>query len=191
MPGAELKHFTINQNTNREASEAWEYWKHHGVNISDKICKLIIQERKQEQFIEMGGPATTPNDVFLQQAEYENNFITPLDNIPIAKLHEQDLTEMELNPLNEEQAIELVNKIRVSKNMIHKNETFVTDFFNVVDVYDERVRKKVPTIQNTSTTQTQRAGQRSIREVTTRTITEIARRERKAGAYNHTRAGSR
>jgi hypothetical protein len=49
MPGAELKHFTINQNTNKEASEAWEHWKKNGVNISDKICQLIKEARKQER----------------------------------------------------------------------------------------------------------------------------------------------
>ncbi len=69
MPGAELKHFTINQNTNKEASEAWEHWKSKGVNISDKLCKLIIQERKreqqQEQLIQQGG-ISNPNEAFLR-----------------------------------------------------------------------------------------------------------------------------
>lgn len=53
MPGAELKHFTINQNTNKEASEAWEYWKRKGVNISDRICQLIKEERRREKQLEL------------------------------------------------------------------------------------------------------------------------------------------
>jgi hypothetical protein len=64
MTGAELKHFTINQNTNKEASDAWDYWKAHGVNISDKICKLIIRERRAEIAAEQYG-GITPNEAFL------------------------------------------------------------------------------------------------------------------------------
>ncbi len=58
MPGAELKHFTINQNTHKEASEAWDHWKSKGVNISDRICQLIKEERRREKQLEL---ATTQN----------------------------------------------------------------------------------------------------------------------------------
>jgi hypothetical protein len=70
LPGAELRHYTINQKTNKEASETLDYWKSKGVNISDKICKLIIQERRREIQAEQYG-GVTPTEAFLGITENE------------------------------------------------------------------------------------------------------------------------
>jgi hypothetical protein len=70
LPGAELKHFTINQNTNKEASEAWDYWKSKGVNISDRICQLIIQARMQEKQLELADKKKQDEERQLQEEQH-------------------------------------------------------------------------------------------------------------------------
>lgn len=112
MPGAELKHFTINQNTNKEASEAWDHWKRNGVNISDKICQLIKQARKQEILSEQYG-GQTPTEAFCA----DNNNEQSDSLLPKNREH---LTNAYVRNLTEEQALSLFSALEEDRDIIRE-----------------------------------------------------------------------
>jgi hypothetical protein len=130
MPGAELKHFTINQNTNKEASEAWDRWKRNGVNISDKICQLIKQARKQEILSEQYG-GQTPAEAFCNDNnEYDDNVIEELFAF-LPKIYEP-LTEAHMKKLiSNEQVLTLYNALRDNQNKMR-------EYFDIQTKYSPR-----------------------------------------------------
>jgi hypothetical protein len=82
MPSSEIRTFSINQKTNKEASEAWDHWKAHGENISDKLSQLIKQARKQEIQAELAkqNGGLSQNEAFLSDNNInDNNNNDPFD----------------------------------------------------------------------------------------------------------------
>lgn len=70
MSSVQIRTFSIRQDTNKEASETWGYWKaKNSGGISDKICKLMIEAWKKEIQAEQSG-GLTPNELFLKEADF-------------------------------------------------------------------------------------------------------------------------
>jgi hypothetical protein len=120
MPSSEIRTFSINQKTNKEASEAWDYWKAHGENISDKLSQLIKQARKQEIQAELAkqNGGLSQNDAFLVSDNNNDNNNDPFDFLP--KMHEP-LTKEHLRKLTLKDAIYLSQTLTDKMRMLNNN----------------------------------------------------------------------
>jgi hypothetical protein len=148
---AEHINFSVKQE-NKKAYDIWQKWRREDLSkASDKLCKLMMkaseEEQKQKQLIQSGGPGN-PNEQFLQQAEFENGIASPIDNLSIHKLNEVELTEAQLSPLNDEQAIQLAERMYEGKKIWEYNQKFVWDFFDISFGRDSIKRENVLTIKN-------------------------------------------
>lgn len=140
-----------------------ECMKHFRQAIREYDTKL----QQQQQLINMGG-ASNANEQYLQQVDYDNGFASPVDNIPIHKLNEVELTEAQLNQLNDEQAIELATKMHKGKRIWDDNQKFVWDFFDISFAHDSRGRggigETVLTIKNSEYERKRKEQERQVLE---------------------------